>query len=112
MKWYQSLYWRIAVGIVGFLAAMLVVQATLFLWAASRSGAALSGQSLARLGQTVAMDVSNLLEREPQADLAAYIKEQYSEDTHPFYVVMNDGRVITNSDEAIPEPLLIATRSW
>jgi len=25
MRWYRSLYWRIALGVVGFLAAMLVV---------------------------------------------------------------------------------------
>lgn len=112
MKWYRSLYWRIAVGIVGFLAAMLVVQAMLFVWAASRSNAGLSGQSLVRLGQTVAMDLSGLLEREPQANLTAYVKEQYSEDTHPFYVVMNDGSLITNSDEPIPDALLTMTREW
>ena len=36
--WYRSLYWRIALGVVGFLAAMLVVQAMLFVWAVSQSG--------------------------------------------------------------------------
>ncbi len=38
-RWYRSLYWRIALGVVGFLAAMLVVQAMLFVWAVSQSGA-------------------------------------------------------------------------
>jgi two-component system, OmpR family, sensor kinase len=112
MKWYRSLYWRIAVGIVGFLAAMLVVQAMLFVWAASRSNAGVSGQSLARLGQTVAMDLSSLLEREPQADLKTYLADQYSEDTHPFYVVMADGTVIGNSGEPMPRPLLANTLGW
>jgi signal transduction histidine kinase len=112
MKWYRSLYWRIAVGIVAFLAAMLVVQAMLFVWAVSRSGGPLTAQSVARLGQTVATDVTALLERGPQAEVAAYIKEQYSDDTHPFYVVMADGGVLTNGAQPIPDSLLAATRAW
>jgi len=48
MTWYRSLYWRIALGVVGFLAAMLIVQAVLFVWAVSQSGRSLPGQSPAR----------------------------------------------------------------
>src|SRR5580765_2792895 len=112
MKWYRSLYWRIAVGIVAFLAAMLVVQAMLFVWAVSRSGRTLPGQMPGRLGETVAADLSGLLEREPQTDLSKYIKEEYAEDAHPFFVVMSDSRVFTNSSEVIPEPLFNMTRVW
>src|SRR5206468_3534034 len=65
MRWYRSLYWRIALGVVGFLAAMLVVQAMLFVWAVSQTGRSLSGQSPMRLGATVALDLANVLERDP-----------------------------------------------
>ena len=58
LRWYKSLYLRIAIGIVAFLAAMLVVQAMLFVWAVSRSGRTLPGQSPGRLGQTVALDLA------------------------------------------------------
>jgi signal transduction histidine kinase len=112
MKWYRSLYWRIAVGIVAFLAAMLVVQAMLLVWTVSRSGGALSGQPPARRGQAVAVDLSRLLEREPQADLSAYLKDQYADDDLPFYVVMADGRIITNGTVPISEAMLAATRAW
>src|SRR5437762_234087 len=44
-RWYRSLYWRIAFGVVAFLAAMLVVQAMLFVWAVSETGRTLPGQS-------------------------------------------------------------------
>lgn len=111
MKWYRSLYWRIAVGIVAFLGVMLVVQAMLFVWAVSRYGRTLPGQSPGRLGQTVAMDLSSLLEREPQTDLAQYLQEQYSEDTHPFFVAMADGRVIASGNQSIPEPLIAMARA-
>ena len=38
VTWYRSLYWRIALGVVGFLAAMLIVQAILFVWACRSRG--------------------------------------------------------------------------
>ena len=44
MKWYRSLYWRVAFGVIAFLAAMLVVQAVLFVWTVSQSGRSLPGQ--------------------------------------------------------------------
>ena len=110
MQWYRSLYWRIALGVVAFLAAMLVVQAVLFVWAVSQSGRSLPGQSPARLGQTVALDLTNLLEREPQADLAKYVREQYATYTHPFFVLMADGRLITSGSKTFPEPLIQMAR--
>jgi len=106
MKWYRSLYWRIALGVVAFLAAMLVVQAVLFVWGVSQSGRSLPGQSPARLGQTVALDLTNLLEREPQADLARYVREQYANYTHPFFVLMADGRFVTSGSKTFPDALL------
>ena len=106
MKWYRSLYWRIAFGVVAFLAAMLVVQAVLFVWAVSQSGRSLPGQSPARLGQTVALDLTNLLEREPQADLAKYVRDQYATYAHPFFVLMADGRFITSGSKTFPEPMI------
>lgn len=106
MNWYRSLYWRIALGVVAFLAAMLVVQAVLFVWAVSQSGRSLPGQSPARLGQTVALDLANLLEREPQADLAKYVREQYANYTHPFFVLMSDGRFVTSGSKTFPDALV------
>jgi len=111
MKWYRSLYWRIALGVVAFLAAMLVVQAVLFVWAVSQSGRSLPGQSPARLGQTVALDLTSLLEREPQADLAKYVRDQYANYTHPFFVLMTDGRFVTSGSKAFPDPLIQMARA-
>ena len=38
MRWHKSLYWRIAMAVL-FLAAMLVVQAMLFVWSSHDRGA-------------------------------------------------------------------------
>ena len=111
MKWYRSLYWRVAFGVIAFLAAMLVVQGVLFVWTVSQSGRSLPGQSPARLGQTVALDLANLLDREPQADLAKYVRDQYANYTHPFFVMMADGRLITSGSKSFPEPLLAMARA-
>jgi signal transduction histidine kinase len=109
-QWYRSLYWRIAFGVVAFLAAMLVVQAMLFVWAVSQTGRTLPGQSPARLGITVAVDLAQLLEREPQADVAKYVNDQYAEYNHPFFVMMKDGRLITSGSRDFPEPLIRMAR--
>ncbi len=111
MRWYRSLYWRIALGVVAFLAAMLVVQAVLFVWVVSQSGRSLPGQSPLRLARTVALDLANLLERDPGADLNQYIRDQYAQYEHPFFVLMSDGRLITSGSQSFPEPLLRMARA-
>jgi len=111
LTWHRSLYWRIALGVIGLLAAMLLVQAMLFVWVVSQSGRSLPGQSPGRLGLTVALDLANVLEREPQVDLARYVQDQYAQYTHPFFVMMADGRVITSGSHSFPEPLLRMARS-
>ncbi|MGH9141014.1 MAG: sensor histidine kinase [Vicinamibacterales bacterium] len=110
MTWYRSLYWRIALGVVGFLAAMLIVQAMLFVWAVSQSGRSLPGQSPARFGLTIALDLSSALERDPQIDLARYVHDQYAQYTHPFFVMLADGKVITSGSSTVADPLLAMAR--
>jgi two-component system OmpR family sensor kinase len=111
MRWYKSLYWRIAIGFVAFLAAMLVVQAMLFTWTIARSGQTLPGQSPARFAQTVAIDLANALERDPKLDVAHYVREQYAQVTHPFFVLLADERIVANSNEPIPDPLIRIARA-
>ena len=110
MRWYRSLYFRIALGVVGLLAAMLVVQAMLFTWAVSQSGRSLPGQSPVRLGMNVALDLANVLERDPQADLQRYVHDQYAQYTHPFFVLLADGRLVTSGSSSFPDPLLRMAR--
>jgi signal transduction histidine kinase len=110
MRWYRSLYWRIALGVVGFLAAMLLVQAVLFVWAVSQTGRSLPGQSPARLAATVALDLANLLERDPAADIDTYVHEQYAQYTHPFFVLLATGRMVTSGSSSFPEPTVQMAR--
>jgi signal transduction histidine kinase len=108
--WYKSLYWRIAIGLVVFLAAMLVVQAMLFTWVVAQSGRTLPGQSPDRFAETVALDLRNALEREPQLDVARYIRDEYAEHTHPFFVMLANGQTVTSGSRSFPAPLIRLAR--
>jgi signal transduction histidine kinase len=109
-RWYRSLYWRIAIGFILTLAAMLVVQGMLFVWVVSRSGPTLPGQP-ERFAQTVAVDIAEELRADPSIDLATYIDDQYARDAHPFFVLLADGRVFGNFPPPYPEPLLRGARN-
>src|SRR5207302_907396 len=56
-------------------------------------------------------DLSSTLEREPQTDVAQYIRDQYATYEHPFFVMMADGRLITSGSRSFPEPLLQMARA-
>jgi signal transduction histidine kinase len=104
----RSLYWRIAIGFVLFLAAMLVVQAVLFVWMVSRAGPALPGQPPDRFALTVARDLADELSRDPTVDLGRFVREQYGGEAHPFFVLMADGRLIGHDGPVPDEALRLA----
>ena len=109
VRWYQSFYWRVAGAFLLCLVTMLVVQAVLFVWVISRGGPALPGQPPDRFAQTVARDLADALERDATLDLSAFVAEQFGRDAHPFFVVMADGRAVSNAGP-VPEALLRAAR--
>jgi signal transduction histidine kinase len=94
MKWHHSLYWRIAVGFVACLALLLLVQGMLFVWVVSRSAQTVPNQPPDRFAQTIALDVTQALERDPALDIDKYLREEYSRDAQPFFVLLRDGRAI------------------
>jgi signal transduction histidine kinase len=110
-RWYRSLYWRIAIGFMLCLAVMLVVQAVLFIWVASRAGPTMPGQPPARFAETVALDIAGAIEREPTLDVEKFVHEQYGRDSHPVLVMMRGGRVIENGGGPFPEPLVRQARA-
>jgi signal transduction histidine kinase len=105
VRWYRSLYWRIAIGFVVCLAAMLVVQALLFVWVVSQAGPELPGQPPERFAQTVALNLAEELSATPTLDVQSYLRDEYGRDAHPFFVMMADGRLFSNGGP-FPEPLL------
>jgi signal transduction histidine kinase len=103
--WYRSLYWRIGLGFIGFLAVLLVAQALLFVILAGRTGGLFPATSNARLAEIIASDLREELERNGEVDVAAHLGREYSRVVQPFIVVLGDGSVYSNR-ERVPAPLL------
>jgi len=95
-RWYKSLYWRIAIGFVLGLAAMLVVQAMLFVWIVPVSGPNVP-QRPERFAQTVAGDIAEALDHDAALDVVQFVRSQFGRTALPFLVLMNDGRVVDNA---------------
>ena len=115
MKWYRSLYRRIAIGFVACLAAMLVVQAMLFVWVASRSGPRVPGQPPERFAETVALQIADAVAADPSLDIARYVRDEYGRDTHQVVVIIADGSVMTNGGrlaETVVRPLRLVLATW
>jgi two-component system, OmpR family, sensor kinase len=102
--WYHSLYWRIALGLVSFLALMLLAEAALFLWTSDRIAGSMPARSPRRLAVLVASDISAALSANPSQDLQEYVSDQFGQVFQTFVVVMRDGRIATNHDD-VPERL-------
>jgi signal transduction histidine kinase len=103
--WYRSLYWRMALGLVAFLALMLAAQGTLFLWMSDRIAGSMPARSPLRLAFLVASDVGAALRDDPALDLDAYIAEQYGHIFQAFIVTMRDGRMVSNQPALLTDPL-------
>jgi signal transduction histidine kinase len=108
--WYRSLYWRIGFGFIALLAILLLVQAALFLWLTGRTDGWLSMRSPARLASLVASDLSVELTKNRDLALDRYVREQFGRVYQPFFVVMNDGRIVRHSDAPLPPGLMRAAR--
>jgi signal transduction histidine kinase len=104
--WYRSLYWRVGLGFVAFLALLLAVQALLFVWLV---GGRPGGLPVApeRLADVIASDIAATLEADASADLEARVAAEFGASGLGFLVVMRDGRIVSNRD--VPPPLVRAT---
>jgi signal transduction histidine kinase len=108
-RWYRSLYWRIALGLVAFLALMLVAEAALFLWLTDTIAGSYPARSPRRLAELVASDVGGALTANRNLDLDPYLQEQYGDALQTFVVIMDDGRTVANHDD-VPPALVEAVR--
>src|SRR5689334_12763503 len=108
--WYRSLYWRIALGLVAFLALMLVAQGALFIYTSDRIAGSMPATSPRRLAVLVASDLSAALDTDPDMDIEGYVTDQYSNVFQPFIVLMRDGREVSNHPAFIPDDMREALR--
>ena len=115
-RWYRSLYWRIGLGLLAFLALMLIAQGALFLWTTDRIAGSMPASSPQRLADLVASDISAALDDDPGLDMSGYVTEHYGNVFQAFVVVMRDGRTVSNHAD-VPQAIrdeirLEAERRW
>src|SRR5215210_4991892 len=108
--WYRSLYWRLALGLIAFLALMLASEAALFLWTSDRIAGSMPARSPRRLAVLVASDVGTALAADSNLDIEKYVREQYGNVLQTFLVLMRDGRVVANHGD-VPQEYLLAARA-
>ncbi len=89
--WYRSLYWRIGLGFVLFLALVVAVQASALLWLTAR--VQYGPPSLAST-RVIAEELGEALATDPQLDIAQFFRHQ--EERVPMLAVMRDGRVVAS----------------
>ena len=107
--WYRSLYWRIGLGFVLFLAAVLAVQGGTLVWLISRMEIA-PGQPPPEVTRLAARDLSEALTGNPQLDIQQFLRQEF-EGRVPLVAVMKDGRVISSDGTLPPGPMVNQIRA-
>src|SRR5438128_4635957 len=104
--WYRSLYWRIGLGFVLFLALVVAVQAGALVWLTSRVQYGPPSPSATRV---MADELSAALATNPKLDIAQFFRQQ--DERVPMVAVMRDGRVISSNGAQPPDELLAEARA-
>jgi HAMP domain-containing protein len=110
--WYRSIYWRIAIGFIVFLAVMLAAQGGLFLWIVARADGALPAHSLIEFANVVASDLGNEIEQAPGVDIGRYIRDHYGQMSRRVFVVMPDGRFFASHAVARSAAVVDRAKEW
>ena len=98
----RSLYWRIGLGFILFLAITLVLQVLLFIWVAGEREGGMPERMGRDFADLVASEFEAALAREPQLDLRAYARQRVSELHRPAVVLFPDGSAVAPPGTPIP----------
>lgn len=104
--WHRSLYWRIGVGLVSFLAVVLLVQGFALVWLISRMEVA-PGPPSPEVTRLVSRELSEALAATPTLDIEQFLRQQYA---RPLVAVMRDGTVISSDGRTLPDEILAELR--
>ena len=99
---YRSLYWRIGIGFILCIAAVLAVQGTLLLWMLARA----DPDSRTNFTLRVSNDLARAVRVDPNLDIQRFIADHYPDPPRPFYAVMTNGQVFYFGDKR-PSPLAV-----
>jgi two-component system sensor histidine kinase BaeS len=108
--WYRSLYWRIALGIIALLIALLVVQGAVFLWLVSKTPDTLPPRALQQSARALALELEAALAQDPAVDRDRFVRDRVSALSRPIVLVWRDGAVSYGGIERPPDWLVQAAR--
>lgn len=98
----RSLYWRIGLGLILFLAITLGLQVGLFIWVAGETEGGMPERMGRDFAELVASDFESALARDPALDLEAYARQRISELHRPAVILFADGRTVAPPGVAVP----------
>ena len=101
----RSLYWRIGLGLILFLAITLGLQVGLFLWVAGETEGGMPARMGRDFAELVASELESALTSDPSLDLEAYARRRLSELHRPAVVILADGRVVAPPGVDVPQGL-------
>lgn len=101
-RWWNSLYWRVGLGFVAFVVALLLVQSAIFIYWVDRPGEGNPRHAQLRRVITAAADVGRAFDRGGPVDVAAIVRS-LPDRGGPLYVVLADGTAVAAGGGPVPE---------
>ena len=98
----RSLYWRIGLGFILFLAITLVLQAVLFIYVAGTTEGGMPARMGRDFAELVASDFESALAQDPQLDLRAYASERLRDLHRPAAIIFPDGTSVAPPGLEVP----------
>jgi len=98
----RSLYWRIGLGLILFLALTLALQVGLFIWVAGATEGGMPERMGRDFAELVASELESALARDPALDLESYARRRVSELHRPAVIIFADGRTVAPPGVAVP----------
>ncbi len=98
----RSLYWRIGLGFILFLAITLVLQVGLFIWVAGATEGGMPERMGRDFAELVASEFESELARDPEMDLRAYAQRRVNELHRPAAIVFADGSAVAPPGLQVP----------
>ncbi len=101
-RWWNSLYWRVGIGFVVFVVALLLVQSAIFIYWMDRPGQGNPRHTQLRRVMRAAAEIGRALERGGPIDEALLVRGE-GEPGGALYVVLADGTAIGAGGGPVPE---------
>ena len=98
----RSLYWRIGLGFILFLAITLVLQVALFIYVAGETEGGMPARMGRDFAELVASDFESALANDPQLNLRAYAEQRIKDFHRPAAIIFPDGTAISPPGVEVP----------